>query len=71
MPERSPSESILDPTNVFGSRDGLVENIRTNIALIERKIKVNNLKIEQLFVGKRTKTEINVLSIDDITNKKM
>ncbi len=70
VPERSPSESILDPTNVFGSRDGLVENIRTNIALIERKIKVNNLKIEQLFVGKRTKTEINVLSIDDITNKK-
>ena len=70
VPERSPSESILDPTNVFGSRDGLVENIKTNIALIERKIKVNNLKIEQLFVGKRTKTEINVLSIDDITNKK-
>lgn len=69
VPERTPSESILDPTNVFGSRDGLVENIKTNIALIQRKIKISNLKIEQLFVGARTKTEVNVLSIDDITSK--
>lgn len=68
IPERAPSESIIDPTNVYGSRDGLVESIKTNIALIQRKLKINNLKIDQLYVGKRTKTEINIVYITDIAS---
>lgn len=67
-PERTPSESIIDPTNVYGARDGLVESIKTNVALIQRKLKINNLKIEQLHVGKRTKTEINIVYIADIAS---
>ena len=69
IPERTPSESLLDPTNVYGSRDGFVENIKKNISLIQRKLKADNLKIEQMFIGKRTKTEINVLYINDIASK--
>lgn len=68
IPERTPSESIIDPTNVYGARDGLVESIKTNVALIQRKLKINNLKIDQLHVGKRTKTEINIAYIADIAS---
>lgn len=70
VPERSPSESLLDPANVYGSRDGLVEDINKNLSLIQRKLKADNLKIEELVIGERTKTSVDVLYIDDIAAKK-
>ena len=42
VPERTTSESIIDPINVYTSRDGLIENLGKNIALIQRKLKSTN-----------------------------
>lgn len=70
VPERTTSESIIDPINVYTSRDGLIENLGKNIALIQRKLKSTNLNIEKLFLGERSNTEINVLYIDDIASKR-
>lgn len=56
---------------VRGPREGFVESLGTNTALIRRKIKNSNLKIEKMTVGKQTKTEICIIYINGIVNEKI
>ena len=70
-PSRSTSDSIAEPDNVMGSRDGFVENIKENIALIRTRVKDDKLCIDSITVGKRSKTILNLLSISDIHDKKI
>lgn len=70
-PSRVTSDSISDPDDIFGSRDGFVENFKENIALIRTRTKDDRLKIDQVNIGRRSKTIVSVLSIDDIHNIKI
>jgi len=56
---------------VRGPREGFVESLSTNTALLRRKIKNSNLKLEKMTVGKQTKTEICIVYIDGIANEKI
>ena len=69
VPSRSPSDSISEAESAFGSRDGFVENIKDNIALIRTRVRDNNLDINELSIGRRSKTNVSILSINDIHNK--
>lgn len=71
MPSRSASDSSADPESTYGSRDGFVENYKDNIALIRSRLKCNNLNITDFMVGRRSKTFVGILSIEDIHNKDM
>lgn len=71
LPDRSVNDSIAEPDNILGARDGFIENIKTNVALIRTRLKINNLKIDDLTLGKRTKTNVKLLSIDGISNKRI
>ncbi|RAV03474.1 spore germination protein [Paenibacillus sp. YN15] len=55
-------------TAVRGPREGFTENLRTNTAMIRRKIKDPALKIRSTVLGKRTHTLINILYIDGIAD---
>jgi hypothetical protein len=68
-PSRPTSDSIAEPDNVMGSRDGFVENIKENISLIRTRVKDDRLNIDVVNVGKRSKTVINLLSLSDIHNE--
>lgn len=68
-PSRGVSDSISEPDSITGSRDGFVESIKTNIVLIRNRIKSQNMNIYESTVGRISKTKVNVLSIDGITNK--
>ena len=70
-PSRSVSESISEPEAPFSARDGFVENFKTNIALIRTRVRDYNLKIDNFMVGRRSKTNVSLLSIDDIHNTKI
>ena len=70
-PTRTPSDSISEAESAFGSRDGFVENIKDNIALIRTRVRDSNLEIEELLIGRRSKTNVSVLSISDIHNDKI
>ena len=70
-PSRMTADSIADPEDIFGSRDGFVENFKENIALIRTRLKDDRLKIDQINIGRRSKTIVSVLSIEDIHNQKM
>jgi len=56
---------------VRGPRDGFVENLRTNVTLVRRRIKSHRLKMELLKVGTLTKTDVAILYIDGIANDKL
>lgn len=56
---------------VRGPREGFVESIRVNTALLRRKIKNSNLVFENLKLGKQTRTDISIAYIDGIVNKEV
>ncbi len=63
--------SIIQPptSNVtLGPREGFVENIKVNLALIKKRIKNPDLKQVNLTVGKYTNTTISVLYIETISD---
>ena len=65
------SRSIEEPeseTLVRGPRDGFVENIFTNMALIRRDIRDPNLRFKKHDVGKRSKQMLVVCYVEGITN---
>ncbi|MBM7615767.1 spore germination protein [Alkaliphilus hydrothermalis] len=69
-PERSVEEPDAESV-VRGSREGFTESISTNTGLIRRKLKDPALKAQQLQAGSRSKTNINVLYMEDIVNKQL
>lgn len=68
-PSRITSDSIADPEDIFGSRDGFVENFKVNIALIRTRVKDEKMNIDSFNIGRRSKTIVSLLSIEDIHNK--
>jgi stage V sporulation protein AF len=66
-PVRSPEEPELEKVT-RGPRDGLVETIVFNTALIRRRIRDPKLRNEIFQVGDRSKTDVVVSYIEDIAN---
>ena len=63
--------AISPPQNeivVRGAQEAFVENLRTNTSLIRRIINDENLIIEQVKVGKITKTPVAICYMKNITN---
>lgn len=56
---------------VFGSQEGFTENLRTNITIINRLIKNENLRTEMLKVGKTNKLNCAVMYMNGVTNSKV
>jgi stage V sporulation protein AF len=69
-PVRSPEEPELEKVS-RGSRDGLVETIIFNTALIRRRLRDPNLIFEITTVGKRSKTDVVIAYLDDMVDKKL
>ena len=62
---------ISEPTdeNIFkGAKDAFIEDLRTNTATLRRKIKTQNLVIEQTKAGVQSQTDIAIVYMKDITN---
>ncbi|ASS96715.1 spore germination protein [Peribacillus simplex] len=68
--DRGVMESTTE-TVVRGPKEGFTENLRTNTALIRRKIKTPRLWLESKKIGKLTKTDVAIMYIDGIVNDKV
>lgn len=66
---RSTSDSLAEPPNMMGARDGFTESYKDNLSLIRMRLKSSNLSIDQFSIGRRSKTWVGLLSIDDIHNQ--
>lgn len=69
-PARSVSEPEKDKT-MRGSRDGFVETLVFNTALIRRRIRDPKLIMEMQQAGTRSKTDICLCYLDDLVDKKL
>lgn len=57
------ARNVSEPSTenvVRGPRDGFTENIRTNTAHIRRRIKSPDLRFEEMTIGEKTKTSVNI-----------
>lgn len=67
---RSIQDSTSEPV-VRGPRDGFVEDMKTNLSLIRRRVASSRLKIEYFELGKITHTQIGVCYIEGIVNPQL
>ncbi|MEN2767563.1 spore germination protein [Ornithinibacillus xuwenensis] len=56
---------------VRGSRDGFIEQIGVNASLLRYRLPVPEFRVEQMEVGKLTKTKLAICYIDSITNEEL
>jgi len=66
-PGRSPQEPDTEKV-VRGARDGFVENIIMNTALIRRRIRDERLRYEMIKVGFRSKTDVSLCYLEDVAD---
>jgi stage V sporulation protein AF len=66
-PVRGPEEPDLERV-IRGSRDGFVETIIFNTALIRRRVRDRTLIMDYLQIGRRSKTDVCVCYIEDIAD---
>lgn len=52
--------------SITGPKDSFVEHFNTNVGLIRKRIKTNNLKLESVLLGKYTNTKIGIMYVDGI-----
>ncbi len=63
--------AVMEPENessIRGKREGFVENLETNISMIKRSVKDNNLTIEIITVGRRSQSDIALIYVDNIAD---
>lgn len=66
--------SVSEPGSeavVRGPRESFVENLRTNTALIRRKIKNKSLTIEAMVIGRKTRTNISIAYINGVAKPEL
>lgn len=64
-PHRSPSESNTE-ISIKGPKDGFVEELTTNVALVRKRLRTNSLCYEQFTIGRRSNSKVALLYIEDI-----
>jgi len=64
-PKRTPEESSTE-ISIKGPKDGFVEDIVTNVALVRKRIRSTSLCNESFTIGTRMKTKVALLYIDDV-----
>lgn len=66
--------SITEPqteTVVRGPREGFTEVLRTNTALIRRKLKTTHLRMDMINTGEKSNTALCLTYIDDVANPEL
>ncbi|GKU80383.1 spore germination protein [Paenibacillus sp. L3-i20] len=66
-PTRQPFESSTE-ISIKGPRDGFVEDITVNIALIRKRLRSSSLHVENVTLGRRSQTRVALLYFYDIIN---
>ncbi|MCR4398256.1 MAG: spore germination protein [Firmicutes bacterium] len=64
--------SVQEPNTesaVRGAREGFNEVLRAGTALVRRRIKDRRLRVKQLRLGRRTKTDVAVMYIEGLANE--
>lgn len=69
-----PNRAVIEPptdVTVKGPREGFIEDIKTNMALIRKRLKTPDLRFETLRVGKRSDTAVSLCYLNGICDEKI
>lgn len=69
-PTRTPNEPPTSPV-IQGPREGFVEDLKTNITLMRRRLYSKDLVLKQLKVGRYSNTQVVVCYLDGVANKEV
>ncbi|MBQ8749002.1 MAG: spore germination protein [Clostridia bacterium] len=61
-----PTSSVLQ-----GPREGFIESIKTNLSMVRRRLSTPNLSIENMEIGRHTKTSVSVMYLTNIADDKI
>ncbi len=61
-----PAETVMR-----GPREGFIEDLKTNLSLLQRRLKTPDLAIERLEIGRRTKTNVAVCYLKSVAEPKV
>lgn len=61
-----PTETVMR-----GPREGFIEDIKTNLSLLERRLRTPDLAIERLEIGKQSKTAVAVCYLASVADKRV
>lgn len=62
-------QTIESELSITGPKDSFTENYNTNVGLLRKRIKTTNLYIENIELGRTTKTKIGIAYINNIARK--
>lgn len=69
-----PVRTIMEPPSdvaIKGPREGFIEDVKTNMALVRKRLKTPELRFELMKIGKRSDTNVVVTYLDGISNKEI
>ncbi len=69
-----PARGVEEPptsTVLSGPREGFTETLKVNLSLIRKRLPSKDLKIEEVIVGTKTKTRIDLVYLNDIVDKRV
>lgn len=69
-PQRNPEEPNTE-ISLKGPKDGFVEDLDVNVALIRKRLRTTSLHYESFTVGKRSQTKIALLFVRDIASSQV
>lgn len=69
-PERKTEEPNTE-VSIRGPRDGFIEDIHTNVALIRKRLKTPLLHYETFILGSHTRTKVGLLYLQDTIDPKL
>ena len=55
----------------YGPREGFIEDLKTNLCLVERRIHSPRLAVENLKIGRVTKTDVAVVYLDGVASSEL
>ncbi|RNA67945.1 spore germination protein [Alteribacter keqinensis] len=69
-PQRRP-EQPNNEISVVGPRDGFIEELDINLALVRKRLKTTSLSCEMFVIGERSQTKVALLYMKDIARPQM
>lgn len=65
--QRALDEPLSEPV-IRGPRECLIEVLQTNLALLRKRLKTPQLKVERITLGRRTRTAVAVVYLKDVAS---
>ncbi len=69
-----PTRAVVEPPTdvaVKGPREGFIEDVKTNMALVRKRLKTPDLRFETLRVGKRSQTAVTLCWLEGTSNQRV